>query len=226
MQFFRLDASLRSEGSVTRMLADAVEQEWLREFPDAQIVRRDLGRNPLPPVWPEAVAASMSAPGYVRSEKEIAATALAAELAGELLSADAYLFAIPLYNFGVPQHVRHWIDLIVTDPRAADINTQLLAGRPAVLVEARGGGYASGTPREGWDHLTPYLRHILGDMWGLDLATAEAELTLADVTPAMEHLRDLARQQLEHAHATAIAHGASIARRLRPASQTAERRPA
>jgi FMN-dependent NADH-azoreductase len=69
------------------MLADAVEQEWLREFPDAQIVRRDLGRNPLPPVWPEAVAASMSAPGDVRSEKEIAATALAAELAGELLSA-------------------------------------------------------------------------------------------------------------------------------------------
>jgi FMN-dependent NADH-azoreductase len=218
MRFFRLDASLRVEGSVSRTLADAVEQEWLREYPDAQIVRRDLGRSPLPLLWPAAVAASMSGPGHVRTEEETKATALAAELAGELLSADAYLFAIPLYNFGVPQHVRHWIDLIITDPRASNINEQLLAGRPAVLVEARGGGYAPGTPREGWDHLTPYLRHILADMWGLDLATAEAELTLAEVTPAMDHLRDLARQQLEDARAAATAHGIEIARRLRPAS--------
>jgi FMN-dependent NADH-azoreductase len=218
MRFFRLDASLRLDGSVTRTLADAVEQEWLREYPDAQITRRDLGCYPLPAVWPAAVAASMSAPGQARAEEEVAATALAAELADELLTADAYLFAVPLYNFGVPQHVKHWIDLVIMDPRASNINEQLLQGRPAVLVEARGGGYAPGTPREGWDHLTPYLRHIFADMWGLDLSTAEAELTLADVNPAMEHLRDLAKQQLEDAHAAATAHGIEIARRLRPAS--------
>jgi hypothetical protein len=34
----------------------------------------------------------------------------------------------------------------------------------------------------------------------------------------MKHLRDLARQQLEDAHAAATAHGIEIARRLRPAS--------
>jgi FMN-dependent NADH-azoreductase len=218
MKFFRLDSSLRTEGSVSRALADAVEQEWLREHPRAEILRRDVGRDPLPPVWPAAVSARMSPPEHIRTDEERAAAALAAELTDELLTADAYVFAVPIYNWGIPQQVKHWIDLIHTDARAASVAEQLLAGRPAVLVEARGGGYAPGTPREGWDHVTPYLKHILIDGWGLDLAVARAELTLADVNPAMEQLRDLAKQQLTDAHATATAHGIDIARRLREAA--------
>lgn len=62
MRFFRLDSSLRFDGSVTRSLADAVEREWLREYPAAEVVRRDLGEDPLPPVWPAAVAALMNPP--------------------------------------------------------------------------------------------------------------------------------------------------------------------
>lgn len=218
MKFFRLDSSLRTEGSVSRALADSVEQEWLREHPDAEIVRRDLGLNPLPSVWPAAVAALMSPPDQPRTEEQLAAAALASELVDELLSADAYLFAVPIYNWGIPQAVKHWVDMVITDPRAATVTEQLLAGRPAVLVEARGGGYAPGTPREGWDHVTPYLKHILVDSWGLDLVTAEAELTLAEVNPAMEALRDLAKQQLEDAHNAASTHGIDIARRLHAAA--------
>ena len=218
MRFFRLDASLRTDGSVTRTLADAVEREWLSEHPDAEVVRRDVGLDPLPPVWPAAVSALMRPPGDVRTDAERRAAGLAEELVDELLSADAYLIAAPIYNYGVPQQVKHWIDLVITDPRAIKPGEPLLAGRPAVLVEARGGGYAPGTPREGWDHATPYLRRILADYWGLDLATAEAELTLAEVTPAMASLRDLAEQQLKEAHATAAAHGMRIARRLQVAA--------
>ena len=56
----------------------------------------------------------------------------------------------------------------------------------------RGGGYGAGTPREGWDHATPYLLRILGDVWGADVTLVEAELTLADVVPALAELRDAA----------------------------------
>jgi FMN-dependent NADH-azoreductase len=213
MRFFRLDASLRVEGSVSRALADTVEREWLREHPEAEVVRRDLGQQPLPLVWPAAVAATLSPPDYVPTAEERAAAKLGEGLVDELLSADAYIFAVPIYNYGVPQHVKNWIDLVITDPRAS--GKPFLEGRPAVLVEARGGGYGEGTPREGWDHLTPYLKRILGDYWGLDLVTAEAELTLADVNPAMENLRELAKIQLKDAHATASTHGVDIARRLR-----------
>jgi FMN-dependent NADH-azoreductase len=157
----------------------------------------------------------MSDPNAEKTPEQQAAVDLAAELLDELLEADAYVFAVPIYNWGVPQHVKHWIDMIMTDPRTRVPDGQLLAGRPGVVVEARGGGYAQGTPREGWDHVTPYLSHILGDLWGLDLSFARAELTMADVNPAMEHLRDLAADQLEAAHTTAADHGAEVARQLR-----------
>jgi FMN-dependent NADH-azoreductase len=214
MKFFRLDASLRTEGSVSRRLADAVEEQWQYHYPRATVVRRDIGREPLPPLWPAAVDVLMSGPDHERTPEQVAATRLAAELVDELIDADAFLFAIPIYNWGVPQHVKHWIDMVITDPRAASTNEHFLAGRPAVLVEARGGGYAPGTPREGWDHVTPYLTHILRDLWGLDLAIARAELTFADVNPAMAHLRDAAAQQLSEAESAASAHGTDIARRL------------
>jgi FMN-dependent NADH-azoreductase len=199
---------------VSRGLADAVEQQWRHQYPHATVVRRDLGADPLPPLWPAAVSVLMGPPDQARTAEQDAAVALAAELVDELLDAEAYLFAVPIYNWGVPQHVKHWIDMVIADPRAASTGAPLLAGRPAVLVEARGGGYAPGTPREGWDHVTPYLTHILRDLWGLDLAIARAELTLADVNPAMAHLRDAAAQQFADAKVTAAAHGADVARRL------------
>lgn len=47
-------------------------------------------------------------------------------------------FEVPLYNFGVSQHFKAWVDLVVTDPRMASCAGQPLAGRPAVLVVVRG----------------------------------------------------------------------------------------
>ena len=160
----------------------------------------------------------MAPADVLRTPEQRSAAALAAALADELLAADALLLAIPLYNFGIPQHVKNWVDLLMTDPRVAYGATPWLAGRPAVLVEARGGGYGAGTPREGWDHATPWLLHILADKWGLDLSVAAAELTLAEVVPAMADLRGLAAESLAAAHVTASEHGQQLGRRLRLAS--------
>jgi FMN-dependent NADH-azoreductase len=214
MQLLRVDASLRTTGSISRALADTVEQEWRQQHPTGRVVHRDLGLEPLPALWPAAVTASMTPEGERTPEQDVAAV-LAAELADELVAADALLVAVPIYNYGVPQHVKNWLDLTITDPRFAPGAERVLAGRPAVLTVARGGGYAPGTPREGWDHATPYLRRMLADSWQLDLRTAEAELTLADENPALHHLREIARTSLTEAHQAARTHGADIARRSR-----------
>jgi FMN-dependent NADH-azoreductase len=215
MKFFRLDTSLRTEGSVTRRLADAVEQQWLQAHPGSSVIRRDLGQHPLPQVWQAAVSAAFAGPDDARSPEQLEAVALAAELVDELLAADAFVFGVPIYNWGVPQQLKQWIDLVISDPRASAAAGPFLAGRPAVLVEARGGGYAPGTPREGWDYATPYVARVLGDLWGLDVSVARAELTLADVNPAMADLREIAARQLVDAEASASAHAAAIARSLR-----------
>ncbi|GAA1803892.1 FMN-dependent NADH-azoreductase [Planosporangium flavigriseum] len=208
MTLFRLDASVRTDGSFSRQVADTVQAAWQAERPDASVIRRDLGAQPLPArAWMSLVG------GASTPAERDDARALAASLADELLEADSYLFAVPLYNYGVPQHVKTWLDLLIADPRLGPGGEQPLTGRPAVLVVVRGGGYGPGTPREGWDHATPYLKRIFADVFGLDLEVVAAELTLAPVVPAMEELRGLAEQSLREAHEAARAHGQAIATR-------------
>ncbi|MBW0114916.1 FMN-dependent NADH-azoreductase [Pseudonocardia abyssalis] len=210
MSLFRLDSSIRVDGSVSREVADALENAYVEQHPNATVTRRDLVADPLPNVWPVAAFAGFT-PAEQRTDEQRAALAVAAGLADEVLRADAVVVATPLYNFGVPAHLKAWIDLLITDARFGP-GTSPLAGRPVTLVIARGGGYGAGTPREGWDHATPYLVRILADVWGADLTVVEAELTLAPVTPAMAELIPLAEasraQALEQAAAVGKAHAA------------------
>ena len=188
MTLFRLDASIRTHGSASREIADIVEEEWRAAHPGDAVVQRHLGVDVLPATaWADAVAASMT-PEAERTDEQRAAAALAASLVDELVAADAILFAVPLYNYGVSQHFKTYVDLICTDPRA--FGAQFLAGKPVVLATVRGGAYGAGTPREGWDHSTPYLRRIIADSWGADLTVVEREFTLVGVNPALDAFTD------------------------------------
>ena len=191
MTLFRLDASILPPTSASREIADIVEQQWTAQHPDDEVIRRHVGSQPLPAeAWADAVAGGFTPEGD-RTEAQQRALALAAELVEELTTADAVLLAVPLYNFGVSQHVKAWIDLVIagSGPGAA-----LLAGKPVVLATVRGGSYAAGTPREGWDHSTDYLRRILADVWGGDLTVVEREFTLVGVNPALDEFTDLAKE--------------------------------
>ena len=209
-----IDASIRPDGSVTRAVASSLEASIVADHSALTIVRRELGLSPLPSTaWPSAASAERTPPEH-RTPQQLEAVALATTLADELVDADAYLFAIPLYNWGVSQHVKAWIDLILTEPRFGPRTEKLLAGRPAYLVTARGGFYGPGSPREGWDHSTPWLRRMFADLWELDLTVIETELTLADVNPAMAGLRELAAHNLDASHQAATDHGRGLADRL------------
>lgn len=211
MSLFRLDASIRVEGSHSREIADIVEQEWRSVHPNAPVTTRHIGVAPIPATaWATAVTAPYT-PVDLQSQEQRQTVALAAEATDELLDADALLFAVPLYNFGVSQHFKTWVDLIITDPRMASGTTSPIKGKLAVLVTVRGGGYGPGTPREGWDHSTAWIRRILADVWELDLRVVESELTLAAVKPEMASLRQLAEDIRTAAERTAREHGRDLA---------------
>jgi FMN-dependent NADH-azoreductase len=211
MTLFRVDASIRTEGSVSRELADAVERAWIEQHPHDTVLRRDLGVDQLPSdAWHLAATASFAAEED-RTPAQRDAVALAGRLADEVLAADAVVVASPLYNFGVAQHLKTWMDLLITDPRFGPGQSPL-QGTPVTVVVARGGGYAPGTPREGWDHATPYVERIFGDVFGGDVAVVTAELTLADVNPHMAELRDLAAASRATARELAESTGRAHAR--------------
>ncbi|MGW7292295.1 FMN-dependent NADH-azoreductase [Streptomyces xiamenensis] len=206
MNLFRLDASIFPGTSGSAEIADIAEAQWTAAHPTAAVTRRHLGTDALPAdAWATATAAGFT-PEADRSAAQRDAVALGATLAAELENADAAILAVPLYNYGVSQHFKTWVDLVIA---GAGPTTPLLKGTPTVLVTTIGGGYGPGTPREGWDHSTPYLRRVLADIWQADLTVIKRELTLAATTPGMESLKDLAEEQ--HAQALAAAREAGQA---------------
>jgi FMN-dependent NADH-azoreductase len=210
MNLFRLDASILPTVSSSAEIADRVEAEWAAAHPQGAVNRRHLGTDPLPAdAWALATVGSGTDEAD-RTPEQVRALALAAELAAELQEADAVVLAVPLYNFGVSQHFKAWADLVIAGAGAA---TPLLKGTPTVLATTLGGGYGPGTPREGWDHSTPYLERVVGDIWQADLTLIKRELTLAATTPGMEALKDLAQQEHDRALTSASEAGRALAAR-------------
>ncbi|WP_119696247.1 FMN-dependent NADH-azoreductase [Microbacterium halotolerans] len=212
MSLFRLDASIMPATSSSRSLADLVEAEWRASHPDSAVTRRDLAADPVPSTaWADAVTSGFVEEGQ-RTAGQSEALALARGFADELIDADALLFAVPLYNYGVSQHFKTWFDLAYTDPRIDPTGTAL-RGKPATLVTVLGGNYAAGTPKDGWDHSTGWLRRVLEDVWGLDLRVVQRPFTLVGVNPALDAFTDTARELKEAAEASARAYGRELAAR-------------
>ena len=82
----------------------------------------------------------------------------------------------------------------------AQTNAGLLRNTEFIVLAARGGGYGPGTPREGWDHAEPWLRHALSAT-GLEPRFITVELTMASSNPAMADLIPLAADSLVRAEA-------------------------
>jgi FMN-dependent NADH-azoreductase len=205
---FRLDASINPEGSASRAIGDVVEGEWIAAHPGDKVIRRDVGTEPFQSTaWTKALHAAWTPEGK-RSRAQHLTLELVSDLAAELREADAVLVAVPLYNFGVPAHAKTWIDLAIAGAKSAD--ERLLEGKPTVLVVVRGGAYGEGTPREGWDHSTDYLRRILADVWGARLTIVEREFTLVGVNPALDDFKEVAAEMKEAAFVAAREAGRSF----------------
>jgi FMN-dependent NADH-azoreductase len=196
-----IDSSIQGERSVTRALTGRAADVWRAAHPGGTVVYRDFGVDPLPHLDNENGLARM-VPADQRTPAQAASWALTEELIAEVLAADTILLGLPLYNFGPPTSVKSWIDHLVAPGLSYDPETMegLLSGHELIVLAARGGGYAPGTPREGWDHSEAWLPHGVS-ITGLEPRFIYAELTLAEVNPHMADLRPLAVESLKAAEA-------------------------
>ncbi|WP_030932809.1 FMN-dependent NADH-azoreductase [Streptomyces sp. NRRL B-24720] len=196
----RIDASASGASSISRQVADSFTAAW-----SGDIVRRDLALNPVDHLGAVGITArTMRADEHTPEQK--AASRLQDELVQEFLGAGAYLFAVPLYNYSIPSVFKAWLDHIMVVGRTIGLGGAVpSAGRPTLIVSARGGGYGPGAPQHGKDFLVPALETILGDpnLMALDVRAITPELTYAPSVESLRHLVPQHRASLESAHTQA-----------------------
>ncbi|MDX2937762.1 FMN-dependent NADH-azoreductase [Streptomyces ipomoeae] len=206
-----IDASSLGADSVSHQVAQSFRAAW-----EGTVVHRDLAVAPVPHLSAAGIAARAIDPAQ-RTPDQAKAAEVQDELIDEFLGAGAYLFTVPMYNYTMPSVFKAWLDQVMVAGRTLDFTKDApTAGRPAVLISARGGGYGPGTPNHGKDHLVPALETVLGDphALGLALTTLTPELTLAPHNPAMSTLIPLYEASLADAHEQARRLAETIGRRL------------
>lgn len=166
----RIDASARTEGSVSRRLADNI----VARLSPSTVIARDIGRSPVPQIDEAWVDANFT-PADARSDAQRDVLSLSDSLIAEIEAADALLISLPIYNFGVPAGLKAWIDQVaragVTFRYTEAGPKGLLTGKRAILVVASGGTEVGSEI----DFATDYMRHVLGFI-GID----EVEIVTAD----------------------------------------------
>lgn len=104
------------------------------------------------------------------------------DVCDEFKSADKFLLSLPMWNFGIPYKLKHYIDVIAQPGQTFSFDpatgySGLVTGKPAAVVYARGGAY--GGEAVGMDHQKPYVEQILSFFGFSEIHPIVIEPTLA-----------------------------------------------
>jgi FMN-dependent NADH-azoreductase len=170
-----VEASSRLRSSTSRKLTDFFIQEWRANNPEGRVVVRDLALDPPPFVDMPWIGGAYTPPAQ-HSPESAAAIKVSDELVAELQAADHLVIATPMYNFSIPAVLKAWIDHIVrVGVTVSPANVGLLTGKKATVIIATGGDFSPGSPIEGYNQASGYLRQLLA--W---IGITDVEIILAD----------------------------------------------
>lgn len=180
MKLLHIIATPRGARSRTLALAAQFLETVASHRPDLEVTTLDLTRSDLPPIDDSLASIkddliagipidTDEVPGWVRAE----------ELIDQFLAADSYLLTAPMWNFGLPYRLKHYIDCIVQPghtfrfiPNGVE---PLVVGRRMVCITSRGSDYSAGSPYAAFDFQEPYLRTIFGFIGITDIEFVHAQ---------------------------------------------------
>lgn len=204
-QLLRIDSSLRTEGSASRLLTGALAEAW--EAAGGEVVSRDLQAE----AFPHLPAFGLHFPAAQSDPPEWAeARARQDKVIQEVSEADALVIAAPLINYSVPSTLKAWMDHLHVPGVTAEDPAQEgpLAGKPVVIVSPRGAAYDDPGTEVLLDHAVPALEALLGDAMGMAVEAITVDRTLADLLPELDPTR--AEALLKAALAAASSRGTQL----------------
>ncbi|MFD5010087.1 FMN-dependent NADH-azoreductase [Streptomyces chartreusis] len=208
-----IDSSvLPGEASSSRAVAAAFLDAWREQHPQGRVIHRDLAAAPVPHITAAGWSAGQT-PAAERTPEQAAAFGERVRLIEELERADAVLIGAPMHNFSVPSTLKAWLDNVLLPGRTTG-ESPSTQGTPVTVIASRGGSYAPGTPREGFEFVRNYLEAVLERTLGMDLDFIVPELTMAPRNPAMAELIPLYEASRRRAFEEAARKAKELAERL------------
>jgi len=159
VNILRLDTSIRTTGSHSRALSDKLT-EHLATIHSAKVTRRDLtnGISLIDEQWGQANFTAKDE----RTQLQKTCLLESDLYVEELINTDVIVFALPIYNFGLPAAFKAWIDQVVrskiTFKYTPDGPMGLLVNKKAYVIITSGGTELGSE----LDFVSDYLRHVLG----------------------------------------------------------------
>lgn len=157
--------STRYTGSHTRSLTSYFLNELSSKCGPLDVDELDLMSDPPSPMN-ELASAAMYLPPDQITEEMAEALAKSDELCLRLRTADAIVFAVPMYNFGMPSVFKCFIDNVVRSGVTFSVDPEhgyrgLLCGRPTLAILTMGSDFSADSPFVRHNHLTPHVESIL-----------------------------------------------------------------
>jgi FMN-dependent NADH-azoreductase len=174
MKILQINSSQRPQASQSSRLAAQIVERLQAANPANELTIRDLGLAPHPAL-DEAAITAIFTPVDQRTPEQQARVELDDAVIAELKASDVIVLGVPMYNFGVPAQLKHWIDAIaragVTFRYTEKGPVGLVTGKKVYVALTRGGLYRN-TPA---DTQVPYLKAFLGFIGLTDVQFVYAE---------------------------------------------------
>jgi FMN-dependent NADH-azoreductase len=163
-----VNSSGRNTRSITRRLTRYFAERWLAAHAEGRLIERDLTLQIPSPVNEAWIASAFETP-EARSPVMRAVLSESETLLAEIEAADALVFGVPMYNFGLPAQLKAYFDQIVRvnrsfafNPEATQPYQPLLADKPTtVIISVGDGDLLPGGPMARLNFLEPHLTAIL-----------------------------------------------------------------
>jgi FMN-dependent NADH-azoreductase len=200
-KLFHLRASPRRE-SASGAGADAFVARFEATHPGWDVDTLDLWRESLPDFDGAALEAKYTRmAGRAFNDPQRDAFAVIERMVVRLAVADRVLISTPMWNFGIPYKLKHYIDLIVQPGLTFSFDPErgykgLLKSRPTLVILASGGDFMTGMNRGRTDMATPYLRDVLRFIGLDDQRFILIGPTVGAAAPT-QAARDAARRKLD-----------------------------
>ncbi len=163
-----IEASPRKDRSASIESARAFLDAYRQSHPADEVDTIDLWNYQLPEFDGETINAKYAIlMSKVNTDEQRQAWKPVEDVIARFKAADKYLFSIPMWNFGIPYKLKHYLDILIQPGYTFSYTPMegykgLVAGKPAAVIYARGGAYGAETGAQGYDMQIPYMKLVLG----------------------------------------------------------------